>query len=259
MKNLKLLLLLFSFTLAITSCKKDKEDEEKTLEPTQEQKGFAINYTATWCGPCGAWGAPLIHDYSEDAPNGAVICAHASNDPMNNDLYYSFRADRTTGGGIPSFWVGDVKTDASSAMTNLLNQPDPECGVDYSYKVEDGKITVKTKVKFFEAGQGEYYLSVIILEDGIPGGSSAPSNYQQNGAASDYEHDFVLRASAEHGNAYGELIVTDPSSGKVIDGEYTIDLESSWDDVYAVCIVWRKDTSSGRPYYKYVNSLKKKN
>ena len=263
MKTKSLLVLLLSvFLLTNVSCKKDK-DEEKQLNPTQEQKGFAINYTGTWCGACGSWGAPLIHQYADDAPNGAVICVHVSSytaDPMENSgLSQSFEGDRTTNGGVPSFWVGDNFTHSNSAMTSLLNQPDPECGVDFSYKVKNNKMTVKTKVKFFEEGQGDYYLSVFVLEDGIPGGTSAPANYQQNGTNDpDYTHDFVLRASAQGNRAYGELIATDPTSGKEIDGEYTIDLESDWDDVYAVCVIWRKDMSNGRPYYKYVNALKKK-
>ncbi len=262
MKTKSFLLLLFSvFLLTTVSCKKKKdEDDERQLKPTQEQKGFAINYTARWCGPCGNWGAPLIHQYADDAPDGAIICAHASNDPMHNNLFNSFAIDRTTNGGIPSFWVGDNFTQSSSAMTSLLSQPDPECGVDYKYEINDGKMHVKTKVKFFDDGQGEYYLSVLVLEDGIPGGTSAPSNYQQNGTNDpNYTHDFVLRASADQNRAYGNVIATDPSSGDVIDGDYTIDLDSSWDDVYAVCIVWRKDNSNGRPYYKYVNALKRKN
>ncbi len=261
MKTKSLLLLLSVFLLTNISCKKDKdEDAQEQLNPTQKQKGFAINYTARWCGPCGNWGAPLIHHYADDAPNGAIICAHANNDPMNNNLYYSFRDDRTTNGGIPSFWVGDNFTQSNSSMTSLLNQPDPECGVDYSYEIKDGKMNVKTKVKFFEAGQGDYYLSVLVLEDGIPGGSSAPGNYQQSGTNDpDYTHDFVLRASAQQGEAYGVLITTDPSANDVIDGDYSIDLDSDWNNVYPVCIVWRKDTSNGKPYFKYVNSLKKKN
>ncbi len=266
MKTKSLLLLLSSvFLLTTVSCKKKKdEDDEKQLKPTQEQKGFAINYTGTWCGACGSWGAPLIHQYAEDAPNGAVICVHLSSytsDPMENSaLSQSFEIDRTTGGYVPSFWIGDVNDNSNSAMTSLLNQPVPECGVDYSYEIKNGKMTVKTKVKFFDDGQGEYYLSVLVLEDGIPGGSSAPSNYQQNGTNDpNFTHDFVLRASADQNRAYGHVIATDPSSGDVIDGDYTIDLDGSWNDVYAVCIVWRKDISNGRPYYKYVNALKRKN
>jgi hypothetical protein len=260
----KIVLLFFIITLiSFVSCKKEDEqsteNEEATLQPEQEQRGFAINYTAYWCSPCGNWGAPLIHDYAEDAPAGAIICAHAGNDPMYNyALFSSFTGDRTTGGGIPSFWVGDVETISSNAMINLLNTT-PVAGVDYEYEVKDGKMNINVKVKFFEAGTGEYYLSVIVLEDGIPGGTSAPSNYQQSGTNDpNYTHDFVLRTAATPNNAYGELIVNNPSANDEVDKSYSIDLDASWDDIYPVCIIWKKDSSNGRPYYKYINSLKKK-
>ena len=258
----KLLLILMASTLLLGACKKKKGDEESSLEPKQEQKGFAINYTATWCGPCGNWGAPLIHQYADDAPGGAIITVHASGDPMHNsDLYGSFRADRTTNGGIPSFWVADNFTNSNSAMTSFLSShTDPVAAADYKYEVKDGKAKVDVKVKFFDSAQGEYYLSVLLLESGIPGGQSAPGNYQQNGTNdANYTHDFVLRASSDATNAYGELIVTDPSADQEIDKSYSIDVDSSWDSskVYPVCIIWKRDSSNGKPYYKYINSLKK--
>ncbi len=260
----KLLLLTIVFTLTFGGCKKKKENDEDPLSPSQEQRGFAINYTAKWCGPCGNWGAPLIHHYADEAPDGAIICAHAAGDPMNNGLYSSFRNDRTTNGGIPSFWVGDTFTQSNNAMNSLLNQS-AIAGVDYRYSIDGNTIKVDTKVKFFDNGQGDYYLSVIILEDGIPGDSST-GDYAQSGTSQsypndDYHHDFVLRASSVQGEAYGEKITTNPSSGSEEDNSYSIDIESGWnkDNIYPVCIIWKYDSSGQYPRYKYINSLKKKN
>jgi len=260
---MKKLFYLFVLTgLLFSACSKDDEegndgDQYSSLNPVQQQRGFAVNYTGAWCYYCGQWGADLIHSYAADAPSGAIICAHTG-DPMSNSLYGSFTSDRETGGGVPSFWVGDVKTHQSSAMNYLLSQP-ADCGIDYKYEVKDGKMTVDVKVKFFEAGQGDYYLSVLVLEDGIPGGNTAPQDYQQNGTDDpDYEHDFVLRASASGNSAYGESIVNNPAKDSEITKTYTIDLDNSWDDVYPVCIVWRLENSGDNPHYKFINSLKKK-
>ena len=259
MKKLFYLLLLSG--LLFSACKKDDEgdDETTSLNPKQEQRGFAINYTGSWCYYCGQWGADLIHDYADMAPSGAVICAHTGDPMANSPLYNSFTSDRTTGGGVPSFWVGDTKTNQASEMNVLLNQSAP-CGVDYNYSVKDGKMTVDLKVKFFEAAQGDYYLSVLVLEDGIPGGTSAPSGYAQNGTSDpNYTHDFVLRSSATPSDAYGESILTDPAKDKEFTQTYTIDIDASWThDVYPVCVVWRYDSAGNEPHYKYVNSLKKK-
>jgi len=254
----KLILFLLALAIVSVACNKDDDDDDdnkSSLSPKQEQYGFAINYTAKWCGPCGSWGVPLIHDYATAAPNGAVICAHASGDPMHNaTLYTAFTADRTTGGGIPSFWIGDTKTTNGSAMAGLLATA-AEAGVDLSFEVSGSDMNIKTKTEFFGAGTGDYYLSVLVLEDGIDGGPGSGA-YEQNGGGAGLLHDFVLRAAA--GNiAYGELITSNPSSGKTVEKDYTIPLDASWIDVYPVAIIWNYD-SSGNPKYMFVNSKKKK-
>ena len=118
-------------------------------------------------------------------------------------------------------------------------------------------MTVKTKTKFFEAGSGKYFLSVLILEDGIDGSDTA-GDYEQNGVAdpTNYKHDFVLRASSVNGNSYGEEIVISPEKGAIVEKEYEISLNPTWDqDVYAIAILWQVDLSSS-PNYKFVNAIK---
>ena len=123
----------------------------------------------------------------------------------DEDLYNSFTSVRSTGGGVPSFWVGDVKTKEPDQMTALLNQT-PIAGIGIEYAKNGTTMTVNTQVEFFEDAEGEYFLSVLVLESGIDGSSSAGA-YAQSGTANPptYEHDFVLRASATEGNVYGML------------------------------------------------------
>ena len=257
MKKFALLLLIPVFIIA--SCNKDEENDNpqtETLTPKQEQWGFAINYTATWCGPCGDWGAPLIHELYETG-DVIAITAHAANDPMyNSGLYMSFNADRPNGGAIPSFWIGDTKTTSVSEMTTLLEQT-PIAGIAIETTKNETSMTVKTKTEFFEAGNGKYFLSVLILENGIDGSSSA-GDYEQNGAEdpTSYQHDFVLRASSVNGNSYGEEIVISPEKGVVVEKEYEITLNPTWgQDVYAVAILWEVDLF-GSPNYKFINAIK---
>jgi len=255
MKRFQLLLVAFLVAATFSNCK--KEDEVQKLAPKQTQNGFAINYTAKWCGPCGSWGAPAIHALHDvDADKVVAITAHAGGDPMHNRaLYYSFGAQdqRPTGGGIPAFYVGDNKTYSTSAMTNLLAQT-PVAGMDMKSSKKDGKMKVDAQVKFFEDGTGEYYLSILMLEDGIDGGTSAPSDYQQNGTSDpNYKHDFVLRASHVQGNSYGELIATNPAKNKTFDVSAEMDIESGWEDVYPVLLLWHKNTNG---FYEFVNAFK---
>jgi len=172
----------------------------------------------------------------------------------DEDLYGSFTSDRSTGGGIPSFWVGDIKTTEPDAMTNLLSQT-PIAGIGISHTIDGSTMTVNTQVEFFEDAEGEYYLSVLVLESGIDGSSSAGS-YAQSGTSnpSSYEHDFVLRASATGNNVYGMLILTDPANGEKSDNEFTIELNSAWNNtIYPVAVLWKKDDSS-TPKYKFINA-----
>jgi len=269
----KLTLFLLAFVLIASACKKEpnnKEIEEEGknpvtggLAPSATQNGFAINYTATWCGPCGYSGAPLIHAHAEKAPKGAIITAHAQGDPMNNSLYGSFVFDRTITVGIPTFWIGDITTEENTvkSMTTLLESGDAAAGVDYSYEITGTTMTVKTKIKFFNPTGKKYFLSVLVLEDGIDGSSTA-GEYKQNGAITsypndDYHHDFVLRKSSIAGKAYGEEIASSPVKNYVFEKTYTITLDASWKDTYPVVIIWEKNTGD-YPQYKYINSLKKK-
>ncbi|MCF8368493.1 MAG: Omp28-related outer membrane protein [Bacteroidales bacterium] len=256
MKNIYLVFLsLMIFSLFSCNKKEDESPQDDGLSPVKEQWGFALNYTATWCGPCGAWGAPLIHDYAEQG-KVVAITAHASGDPMHKaTLYNSFENVRTDGGGIPAFWVGDKKTTNLGDMVTLLAET-PTAGIALQYEISGANIAVKTKTKFFDAGSGDYYLSVLVLESGIDGSSSSGA-YAQNGTSTPatYQHDFVLRASAVDGNAYGELIATDPAKDAAFTKDYTIPFDEAWDnDVYVVAILWNKDLGS-TPVYKFVNAV----
>jgi hypothetical protein len=254
----KYILILMAFSFILYACKKDDDAEETTVDelvPVQKQWGFVLNYTATWCFYCGQWGAPLVHEF-EQAGDVVAISAHASDDPMyNQTLFNCFTSDRATGGGIPSFWVGNVQTTQMSAMTTLLAQ-EPLAAIAMQSSVDGDSLRIKTKTKFYIASEGHYYLAVLILEDGIDGSSSS-GNYTQNGVSNpeSYKHDFVLRASATTGNVYGIKIGIDPTSGTEILQDYVVKINDNWANYYPVAILWKADGNAS-PIYRYINSVK---
>ena len=254
----KIILAILFLTAIFVSCKKDQKEDnppDNSLTPVQQQWGFALNYTATWCFYCGQWGAPLIHQFA-DTGNVVAITAHAQGDPMyNSALYGNLSAVRPDGGGIPSFWVGDIATTDIASMTALLAQSPVAAIAIQSEKIGDS-LSVNTKVRFYEAGSGEFYLSVLILEDGIDGSGSA-GEYAQNGTSNPdtYCHDFVLMASNAGGNAYGEMILSNPEAGTEITKHYSIYVSGSWVNIYPVAILWRLDMF-GYPVYSFVNAVK---
>ena len=260
----KLTFILMAFVLIVSACKKDDETEEpEALNPTAAQKGFTIEYTSTTCPTCGGTGGPLLHKYADDAPEGAIIALHVNgnHDPMcNNSLSYGF-SDRPSGGGIPSFWVGDTKTSDENAMKTLLASGDAVVGVDLKFNVADGKMTVETLTKFFSSATGDYYLSVYIIENGVDGSSNAPEGYVQPGTTysypnDDYKHDFIMRACTA-GNVYGELLVNNPEKDKEFSKTYTITVDADWKrNLQAIAVIWKLDNNA-TPSHVYVNSIRR--
>ncbi len=227
-------------------------DDGTCMEPQPKQWGFVLEYTATWCGPCGSSGAPKMHEMYQAGDVVGITC-HVDGDPMyNQELYNSFTSCRPTGGGIPSFWVGD-QSGGNIGHLNTLMQRNPDAGVVFSSERKGNVMEVKVLSKFFNALSGDYYLSVYILESGIDG---TTGEYEQNGTSDpDYKHDFVLRAVATSSNAYGEKIASgNIQAGTSIRKDYSITLDPSWtNDVYVAAVLWKKDSGSGM--YEYVNAF----
>jgi len=257
----KILFLMLSVALILTAaCDKDDDDNGKNDGPQIEKKqwAFVLNYTATWCGPCGSSGAPVVLKCGE-TPYVVAVKAHASNDPMHVASYYSqFGQQRPSGGGIPSFWVNDIKTSTSGTENTMLDElkKTPVAGMAMEATKEGTVYKVKVKGQHFAAGTGDYYLSVFLLESGIDGSASAGS-YKQNGTSDpNYEHKYVFRTAATS-SLYGEVVSTNPAADATFEKEYSINIDPTWQKtVYPVAILWQFDDSGATPHYKFVNAIK---
>jgi len=257
----KILFALVAATLMFSGCNKeddDKNGKDKGLQVKKEQWAFVLNYTATWCGPCGSSGAPVILACGA-TPRALAVKAHASNDPMHVASYYSqFGQQRPSGGGIPSFWVNDIKTTTGGTKSTMEDELKkmPVAGLAIESTREGTNFKVKVKGQFFSAQAGEYFLSVFLLEDGIDGSASAGA-YKQNGTSDPaYKHNYVFRTAATT-DLYGESVLTSPAENAVFEKEYTIAVDPAWQmTVYPVAILWKKDTSGATPHYKFINAIK---
>jgi len=257
----KLTLIVLSALVLFIACKKTEiiiPEAPAFLEPKQEQWGLAINYTATWCGFCGSWGAPLIHDFDKMG-KVVTVANHDSGDPMFNlALKTQMSVDRPVGSGIPSFWVGDEKTKETSKMTQLLAKI-PTAGIDMKIRRIENSMKIAYMVKFFSAGVGDYYFSLWMLESGIDGSSSAGSFAQAGTSDPNFKHDFVFRKA--YGNkVYGEKILTNPATGATHEGVVDMPIDAAWKkNVYIAACLWRYDTAgnpaANNPNYKFVNGF----
>jgi hypothetical protein len=220
------------------------------------QVGFVLEYTATWCGPCGDWGAPAVHDLYEMGDVVAIAC-HVSGDPMyDENLYQQLSAVRETGGGIPAFWVGDEKMPNSPGqfpgkMETLMSR-DPEVSTVCTAKKSGSNVVIKSATEFLKNVTGEYYISYFITESGIPGDATTGSFEQQGTSDPAYTHKFALRA-AYNDIAYGEVISTGAvTAGKMIVKDITMPVDVSWVHELSVCaVVWKKNGAM----YEYMNAF----
>ncbi len=258
----KALLLAAAVMLIFSACKKDEENNTETeLTPTAAQKGFILEWTSITCGICGSSGGPALDKFSQDGPKGAMIALHVnSSDSMKvpNNVYWAFSEDRPTGGGIPAFYAGDTKTSYSDdqAVITQINSGNAVAGVAIDYEIDGNTMSIRTRTKFFQPAQGDYRLSVFVLEDGIDGSDGAPQGYDQAGGGSDYTHNCVWRASATS-EIMGELIATDPVADSKVNKNYSVQLDPEWNDVYPVAVIWKHDDQASVKY-SYVNSIRKK-
>ena len=264
---MKKIIYLFIIVLVVfTSCKKDTTatTTTSTLNPTQKQWGFVLEYTATWSYGCGKIGYPTMDSLCTSNPYVIGISCHASNDPFYNaTLNSSFEADRTDGGGIPSFWIGDNANYDASTLTSLLAQT-ATAALDLNYTKSGSTITVNTETKFFTAGTGNYYLSVYLIESGIDGSDRAATAYQQNGLAgtadtATYVHKRVLRTTSIPSNAFGESIVSGSvAAGKTINKTYTLTVDPTWTKTLnVIAVLWNYNSAAAVPQYKFVNCIQK--
>lgn len=257
-KTCYLALLLFS----LFACSKKDQEVEESID-FFSQWALVINYTAASCYNCGAWGAPLVHDL-EKLDNVVAICAHSLSDPMYTPIMLSFKKDRESGGEIPVFWVGDVKTLDEENTRNVVNSmktKHPAAGLEISQSIIDTIMNVSVKTTFSFARKGVFYLSVFLLEDGIDG-SYSTGFYRQIGTLhsypnDDFTHDFVLRCSSTGSEAYGEKIIEQPAKDQVILSEYAFSIKAySKENVYPVAVLWEYKQEGAKPHYKFINAIK---
>ena len=258
MKIIYLAILLF----LLSACS-ETDQEVVEIRNYFKQKVLVINYTAASCYNCGSWGAPLIHDL-EQSNDVVAICVHSLSDPMYSSSMLSFKSDRETGGEIPVFWVGDIKTtdeESTRKAVNLVKTNLAVAELEISYIIANTVMYVKVQSTFGFEHKGIYNLSVFLLEDGIDG-SSHTGFYRQAGTLQsypndDFTHDYVLRSSSTGNEAYGDMIVENPGKNQVITKGFSFDIKNNpKENIYPIAVLWKYKPESDKPYYKFVNAIK---
>ncbi len=247
MKNILLLSLFLSS--AIISVAQVSETHMALVNPK----------TATWCSPCGEWGIESTEIMVDENIDKAVFIELHNSDLLSNSFndeilenfpltlytpaWYVNGFDRTYHtdlGQIPTYTENNVE----AAVDSTYNAP-PLANTNFTFSISGDLLTVNTNTKFFQDGNGEYYLAMYVVEDEV--------DEEQDGAPASYRHDFTLRSGMTETNTYGELINDAPvTSGTEFTDTYTLVLDAEWNQpkIWLAAVIWEKIGGA----YSYINA-----
>lgn len=228
----------------------------QAIEVPNTQIPLITKISASWCPHCGNWGWDFFDGLLEDNAGKAIlITTHYSGDYQTDDG----QALATNFGIIsqPEFFLGTDKISANSgnysSMIPMVNsnvssqrseKPMVQSGLKLSLQTT-GMLKVEAKAKFFENGNGEYYMGLYLVENDFVGYQSG----QGNGA----QHKNLFRGSLM-GNTFGDLLgVGMMAANTEIEMETDFDLNASGfqaGNIEIIAIIWEKVGDK----YKYVNA-----
>ena len=265
---MKKVLLIFAIVIIaiVCSCSKYESVNKEGLTPDMIQWAFMGEVTSTTCGTCGYSGYNNFNLMKKNN-NGRIValafhCNYPS-DSMQSPLLYSYEGSRPTGGGIPSFHIGDIKTPTSGMQLYIdtLLKKSPEAQVKFKEDLVGDKMNITSKIKFFKNVTGEYYISFYLCEHDIDGGVNSGVGYKQTGGSSDYKHNNVVRSGNDMNNAYGKTISAGSVlSNTVIDYSCSIDVNPKWNKskLFVTAIIWKKNSDNmSTCQYLFVNGWDK--
>lgn len=218
------------------------------------QQSLITKVTATWCIHCGTWGWNFFANVLEDNNSKAIIWASHYSGNLNNATSNAISSNlnvpgqpvfvlNNTNQGVGSSSV-DTKRTAIQNAVNANAEMSPVANAGMLASLEGTELTVKTKAKFFQEGDGNYFLSVYLIEDGV----SAAQTGQGSGAV---PHKQILRAAMTT-DVFGiELADGAVTSGTEFDETFTMTLDPTWDatKIEVAAIIWKKNGNT----YEFVN------
>lgn len=209
---------------------------------------------ATWCPPCGGWGWTFFEHLIEDNSDKAIlIAAHHSGDlatTVAQEITANFNAFSQ-----PRFYVNNADqnvTNSSSVtkrteiqeMVDDMSSQAPIANVGLNAWLVDGVLNVDTKTRFFQDTEGEYYVGLYIIEDGVMN--------TQSGQSGVVAHEYILRAAFDN-SSFGEAISeTSITANTDFDGLYSLELNPAWntEKIILMSIIWKKEDDK----YQFVNA-----
>lgn len=241
---------LLGISFLVNSCKKEETPEITTV--STEHKSLLLDFTATWCCPCGN-AVPIFDEVVSRYPYKVVPMAlHASNDSFYNATMYWHWANIYDVQGIPSFvgdnerisWgyvLPDLHLDTShfyEVINATVYDTPPAVGIGLKKEITGNTMTIKSKTVFFRETTGRLSLAIYIVEDGI---------YFDQNCSDDDIHDHVFRASLTDPQGKGLVLIDGTAAkGKAFDNTFTFEIPSDYvkANLHVIGVVYQLDPSS---------------
>lgn len=239
----QILLIAFSF-LSVTLFSQDVPEVQKPL---------VTKLTATWCVNCGTWGWELFEGIEEDNTGKALLLkAHFSGD-LDNPVGDAFTSNFSAF-GQPKFILNNedqraTRNNVASDRVKIADQIEqmsmmpPVANMGFFAEMVNGKIEVQAKTKFFQESQGEYYLSLYVVEDAV-------RNNQTGIGMTD--HTAIIRTSFD-ADVFGTRIsmMNMIGEGMEFTTNHSIDIHPDWntDNLYLAGMIWKNEGG----VFNYVN------
>jgi len=225
------------------ACSDNNEEPEFSEMPLSFTKKVLIEeFTASWCGYC-PWGASIVENIINENANVIPVAVHVRDGmaidhsvflemTYQNSSYPAGMVDRAPYDSVVSFNAGYFTYLTANQL--LL---EAECGLAMRSKVSGDIATIEVRAGFNTDLDGDYRLTVYLLEDGVTGSGYGfdQVNWDNEEPQSDfygmgdpiegYVHDHTLRAvlSGELGDPLDDSVLI--SGGEHI-ASYSIDISN---------------------------------
>ena len=229
------------------------QNEAPLVQLKNTTKPVFFDFTSTGCPGCGSWGKPsfnsIISDFEDDIVPMAIHIKYG--DKMITPVSEAIGSNRTGQFYTPQLWVNNSNgmqlsagrinstgsVDRIKGLIETFKTETPDIQVGVTESINDKELSVRVKTKANEDLDGEYFLGVYVMENGL-------SYNQSSSPANPTIHDHVIRTSNNGG--FGNTLSSESLvANSEFDDVLTFNLEDDWnkENVYVTAIIWKKNGS----------------